>query len=47
MTGLGKPFRILYKKIDSKNQSENAACKQKKPLAKKWIFVHTPFSRST
>ena len=49
MNGLGKPFR---KKSDpknwknSKNQSENAACEQKS-LARKRIFVQTPFSCST
>ena len=48
MIGLGKPFR---KKNDpnnrkTKNQSESAACEQK-PLARKRIFVQTPFSHST
>ena len=49
MNGLEKPFR---KKSDpknrknSKNQSEIAACEQK-PLARKRIFVQTPFSHST
>ena len=48
MNGLEKPFR---KKSDpknrknTKNQSENAACD--KPLARKRIFVQTPFSHST
>ena len=32
---------------NSKNQSEIAACEQKKPLARKRIFVQTPFSHST
>ena len=46
---LGKPFR---KKSDpknrknSKNQSEIATCEQK-TLARKRIFVQTPFSQST
>ena len=50
MNGLEKPFR---KKSDpknrknSKNHSEIAACEQKKPLARKRIFVQTPFSHST
>ena len=48
MNGLEKPFR---KKTDpknrknTKNQSEIAACEQ--PLARKRIFVQTPFSHST
>ena len=48
MNGLEQPFR---KKSDpknrknSKNQSEIAACEQK-PLARKRIFVQTPFSHS-
>ena len=33
-------------KKTSKNQSEIAACEQKKPLARKQIFVQTPFSHS-
>ena len=50
MNRLGKPFR---KKSDPKNRknrknpSEIAACEQKKPLARKRIFVQTPFSHST
>ena len=32
---------------NSKNQSEIAACEQKKPLARKQMFVQTPFSHST
>ena len=46
---LGKPIR---KKLDpnnrknSKNESEMTVCEQK-PLAKKRIFVQTPFSHST
>ena len=32
---------------NSKNQKEIAACEQKKPLARKQIFVQTPFSHST
>ena len=32
---------------NSKNESEIAACEQKKPLARKRIFVQTPFSHST
>ena len=32
---------------NSKNQSEIAACEQKKPLARNRIFVQTPFSHST
>ena len=49
MNGLEKPLR---KKSDpknrknSKNQSEIAACEQKR-LARKRIFVQTPFSHST
>ena len=31
----------------TKNQSEIAACEQKKPLARKRIFVQTQFSHST
>ena len=34
-------------KKNSKDQSENAACEQKKSLARKRIFVQTPFSHST
>ena len=32
---------------NSKNQSEIAACEQKETLARKQIFVQTPFSHST
>ena len=50
--GFGKPFRKKIrskksKKKTEKNQSEIAACEQKKPLARKRIFVQTPFSHST
>ena len=31
----------------TENQSEMVACEQKKPLARKRIFVQTPFSHST
>ena len=41
--------KIRSKKLkeNSKNQSEIAACEQKKSLARKRIFVQTPFSHST
>ena len=48
MNGLEKPFRKksdLKNRKNSKNQSEIAACEQK-PLARKRIFVQTPFSHS-
>ena len=35
------------KRKHCKNQSEIAACEQKKPLTRKRIFVQTPFSHST
>ena len=43
---LKNPIRKIEKK-PSKNQSQIAACGQKKPLARKRIFVQTPFSHST
>ena len=49
MSELGKPFRNKSdpkNQKNSKNQSEIAAC-EKKPLARKRIFVQTPFSHST
>ena len=49
MNGLGKPFRKSDPKNrkNRKNPSEIAASEQKKPLARKQIFVQTPFSHST
>ena len=50
MNGLGKPFE---KKSDPKNQKKIVKTKvklqhvNKKPLARKRIFVQTPFSHST
>ena len=49
MNGVGKPFRKKSNQKNwknSKNQSEIAACEQK-PLARRPIFVQTPFSHST
>ena len=50
MNGLEKPIRkknpIQKSKKNSNNQSEIAACEQK-PIARKQIFVQTPFSHST
>ena len=50
MNGLEKPFRKKSdpknRKKNSRNQSESAACEQKQ-LARKRIFVQTPFSHST
>ena len=46
---LEKPFRknpIQKIEKSTRNQSEIAACEQK-PLARKRIFVQTPFSSST
>ena len=49
MNGLEKPFR---KKSDSKNRKKTVKIKvklphvNKKPLARKQIFVQTPFSHS-
>ena len=46
MNGLVKPFRKKSdpkKRKNSKNQSQIAACEQK-PLARRRIFVQTPFS---
>ena len=43
---LGKIRSQKIEKKNSKNQSEVAACEQK-PLARKRIFVQTPFSHST
>ena len=46
MNGLEKPFKKKSdpknRKKNSKNQIEIAACEQK-PLARKRIFVQTPF----
>ena len=50
MNGLGKPFRKKSNpknRKNSKNQSEIAACEQKKPLPRNRIFVQTPFAQST
>ena len=51
MNGLEKPFR---KKSDPKNRKKKTVKIKvklphvnKKPLARKWIFVQTPFSHST
>ena len=49
---LNKKLDLLEKsdrkvKKNSKNQSQNSACEEKKLLARKQIFVQTPFSRST
>ena len=50
MNGFRKSFRKKFdpknEKKNSKNQSEIAAC-EKKPLARKRIFVQTAFSDST
>ena len=48
MNGIEKPLKKSDPKNrkNNKNQSELAACEQKKPLSRKRIFVQTPFSHS-